>query len=379
MFKRILNLGAGVQSTCLAIMSADGELEHLDAALFADTGWEPDEVYTHLDAVERYLGEHDIPVYRCSAGKLQDDVLDPLVFATIPCWTLTTEESEQPAAWGPCGSCDGFQMLSEDDAFCEDCMGMGMVPMEWRTVQGAQRLGRILRQCTPKYKVDPLSRKLRELCDAPIWNEGCKFCEETGIRVAPWSGIRGPCSLCRGSGVRRRVGRMPTGVHVEQWIGFSIDEWERATTVGFPQYVTVRWPLMEKKWTRQKCNEWMAERGWSGVSKSACIGCPFHDDETWLEMADYRPKQFAALVEYDAKLRQGDNGLRAQRFLHEARLPLDEAVEQYRCQKAEAGEQGVFWDEYKKKRIVRSCNPFGCRSEEVEDPVPITLTIRGAS
>ena len=38
---RILSLGAGVQSTVLALMACDGTLPGLDAAIFADTGWEP--------------------------------------------------------------------------------------------------------------------------------------------------------------------------------------------------------------------------------------------------------------------------------------------------------------------------------------------------
>src|SRR5262249_18428138 len=37
----ILSLGAGVQSTTLALLAAGGELALPEAAIFADTGWEP--------------------------------------------------------------------------------------------------------------------------------------------------------------------------------------------------------------------------------------------------------------------------------------------------------------------------------------------------
>ena len=47
--KRFLSLGAGVQSSTLALMIAHGELEPVDAAIFADTGWEPKKVYVWLD------------------------------------------------------------------------------------------------------------------------------------------------------------------------------------------------------------------------------------------------------------------------------------------------------------------------------------------
>lgn len=49
---RVLNLGAGVQSSALALMSARGELEPLDYAIFADTGWESVETYEYLEWLE---------------------------------------------------------------------------------------------------------------------------------------------------------------------------------------------------------------------------------------------------------------------------------------------------------------------------------------
>ncbi|MCJ2129202.1 hypothetical protein [Methylobacterium sp. E-045] len=46
---RVLSLGAGIQSTTLALMAAHGALEPLpDAVIFADTGAEPPAVYEHL-------------------------------------------------------------------------------------------------------------------------------------------------------------------------------------------------------------------------------------------------------------------------------------------------------------------------------------------
>lgn len=49
---RVLNLGGGVQSSALALMSARGELERLDYAIFADTGEESTETYDYLDHLE---------------------------------------------------------------------------------------------------------------------------------------------------------------------------------------------------------------------------------------------------------------------------------------------------------------------------------------
>lgn len=52
---RILSLGGGVQSCALALMSARGELDKLDYAIFADTGWEKARTYRYLDWLETQL------------------------------------------------------------------------------------------------------------------------------------------------------------------------------------------------------------------------------------------------------------------------------------------------------------------------------------
>jgi hypothetical protein len=61
----ILSLGAGVQSTALALMAVQGELPGFRrpiAAIFADTGWEPLGVYDHLHWLIQELGEA-LPVH----------------------------------------------------------------------------------------------------------------------------------------------------------------------------------------------------------------------------------------------------------------------------------------------------------------------------
>jgi hypothetical protein len=46
---RILSLGAGVQSSALALMIEQGELPPIDAAIFADVKGEPKKVYEWLE------------------------------------------------------------------------------------------------------------------------------------------------------------------------------------------------------------------------------------------------------------------------------------------------------------------------------------------
>ncbi len=126
---RILSLGAGVQSSTLALLIAKGEVPMVDAAIFADTQAEPKAVYDWLDWLERQL---PFPVYRVTAGSLLNDVMNRKDgFNPIPAyhWTYDTDIS------------------------------MPMSP-----VNGTQpyvAMGR--RQCTYQYKLRPLHAKMREL------------------------------------------------------------------------------------------------------------------------------------------------------------------------------------------------------------------------
>jgi len=89
---RVLNLGAGVQSTTVALMSAQGRLPRMDFAVFADTQEEPQAVYDHLQWLVSVL---PFPVLVRTAGKLGDDLINggsrrsrgTLGFASIPAFT----------------------------------------------------------------------------------------------------------------------------------------------------------------------------------------------------------------------------------------------------------------------------------------------------
>lgn len=117
----ILSLGAGVQSTALALLTCDGTLSGLDGAIFADTGWEPARVYKHLDRIEEHLKQSGVPLYRVSKGNLRKDSIDPTHrFASVPYFV--------------------------------------------RNPDGSDGMGR--RQCTAEYKLSPIMRKCRELLGA---------------------------------------------------------------------------------------------------------------------------------------------------------------------------------------------------------------------
>jgi len=93
--KHILNLGAGVQSTTLYLMSMEGLVQRFDTCIFADTGEEPAAVYRHLEWLQSLDGP---PILVRSIGsRLGEDLrygLKPTSsgkqrrFASIPAFTI---------------------------------------------------------------------------------------------------------------------------------------------------------------------------------------------------------------------------------------------------------------------------------------------------
>lgn len=134
---RVLSLGAGVQSTTLALMAARGEIEPPDCAIFADTGVEPASVYRHLDWLEAQL---PFPVHRVSGGDL------------------------------------GVQIRS---AMFERGARMDARP-PFFTASG----GQLNRQCTGDLKIVPIHRKVRELTGLLPRQRGPKH-----VVVEQWIGI----------------------------------------------------------------------------------------------------------------------------------------------------------------------------------------------
>ncbi len=96
----IISLGAGVQSSTMALMAAHGEITPMPkCAIFADTQAEPKSVYTWLDWLEKQL---PFEVRRVTAGSLTDAVLKihrrkddtgDWVYAGIPAFTTRRDGS----------------------------------------------------------------------------------------------------------------------------------------------------------------------------------------------------------------------------------------------------------------------------------------------
>lgn len=119
---RVLSLGAGVQSTTLALMAAHGEIGPMpDCGIFADTGWEPKAVYDHL-AWLMSANVLPFPIFLVSGGNIRDDIMKR-------------------------SNTSGGRFAA--------------VPWFLKMPDGRKAMGR--RQCTKEYKLYPIRRKVRAL------------------------------------------------------------------------------------------------------------------------------------------------------------------------------------------------------------------------
>jgi hypothetical protein len=113
----VLNLGAGVQSTTVLLMSCCGVLPKLDCAVFADTGWEPVEVYRHLNWLK---SASSVPIHVVSAGNIRDNGVNGTL---------------------------GGRAKSRGERFA--------------TINPDGSQGMIRRQCTQEFKIEPIEKFIR--------------------------------------------------------------------------------------------------------------------------------------------------------------------------------------------------------------------------
>lgn len=284
----ILNLGAGVQSTTLYLLSQQGRIQKFDAAIFADTQDEPgaeerrrglpdppESVYAHLDWMERKNHEvktkwgkvgNDIPILRRTRGCLSEDLAASLQsgsrVASTPLFTAHREG----------GKAD-------------------MMP----------------RQCTKEYKIEVIERTIRR--------------EVLGLPARA---------------------RVPKGVTVFQYIGISWEERTRAHDIQRrfldskgqeKKNWKVRFPLLEMNgqnvpgWNRGDCERFLEIHVPHKVYGSSCIHCPYHDDEEWRRVLAMGASG-ERLIQIDTALRTpgivANRNLDQKLYLHRQCRPINE-------------------------------------------------------
>jgi hypothetical protein len=196
--------------------------------------------------------------------------------------------------------------------------------------------GMMRRQCTAEYKIKPIKRQIRDLLGYP------------------------------------HPRRVPKGVFVEQWIGISVDEFHRAKDSGVA-YMRNRFPLIGLGLSRSDCLRLLRNRGLESTPRSACLGCPYHDNAQWRSLRDTSPGEWDDVVAFDRAIRAGNaranadgNPLLGQAFLHRSRVPLHEApidkitANEWLARQGEilpTAEDAAFED-----GAAEGCSPWSCRS-----------------
>jgi len=133
---RVLSLGAGVQSSTLALMIENGEIPMVDCAIFSDVGAEPKKVYDWLEYLKSKLS---YPVHTVQWRNLKQDIID--------------------ASQGKYG---GFT-----------------APFYTMNIE-TEKKGLLRRQCTNDYKIKPVIKKIRSLLG---YEKGERVAKDTKVEL----------------------------------------------------------------------------------------------------------------------------------------------------------------------------------------------------
>lgn len=258
---RVLSFGGGVQTIALVyawifdgiIMPRDvpgwqdyeGPIrDRLDLCIFADTQCEPPEVMRAVDDIRDLCEDAGIRFETVTVGDLSAPPLSStgVQGIYIPAYTRKLFTDEE----GPAG-----------------------------------KEGQLLRQCTHRYKIEPVQARARELAgDRPI----------------------------------------------EMVLGISVEEAHRMKRRNVDDQIQNRYPLIYDLWlgmTRNDCINYLRDLE-VPAAKSACVMCPFKRNAHWVWMYRNQPELFARAVAYDRWVRDKRPGFEC--FIHDSRRPLEDVV-----------------------------------------------------
>lgn len=231
---RVQSYGGGIQSIAMLYMSFENLIPLFDRVVFADTGAEPQSVYECVQRDKEECRKRNIP----------------------------------------------FDVVQFDDLSKLDKKGV-FVPAHTVKNDTGKR-GMLLRQCTQRFKVQPIRRHLRSL----------------GIKKAQIA------------------------------LGISTDEITRKKPSNVKWLENV-FPLIDADISRYDCELFLKTRGIS-AAKSACVFCPYKNNAYWSQLKQ-QPEEWAKAVDFDNRLRDKREGYKA--YVHSSGIPLEKApVEDFSLQ-----------------------------------------------
>lgn len=155
------------------------------------------------------------------------------------------------------------------------------IPVYTKTPEGKK--GILRRQCTNNWKLRPLKKVLTDLMH------------------------------------KHRIKKTPG--NAEMLIGISLDEFQRARDSDVA-YIKNRFPLLERRMTRQDCVTWLEQHDLPCPPKSSCVFCPYKDPAGWRQLSE---NDLKIALEIDEKIR--DKYPPYPIFVHSSIKPLREALD----------------------------------------------------
>lgn len=266
----VLNLGAGVQSTTLALLSIarvfPEKIPIFDCAIFADVGDEPAAVYSHLGWLMAKCAPFFPTIVR-SKGRLGDDLI-----LGIP----------RPGSEA--------RMVS--------------IPAFTTEIEGnTDESGMTKRQCTKEYKTEVIERAIRR----DVLGLAPRKRIPRDVVVHQYLGL----SYDEPGRIFGKNGRPGAKDRVE----------------ANPRF-RAHFPLYDLFMTRAICRAWLAKQEIPHeVPRSACSFCPYHDNAEWLRMKTTDPESWNRAVEIDRAIRDHDSTCAKKHneklYLHRSCLPLE--------------------------------------------------------
>jgi hypothetical protein len=253
---KIISLGWGVQSWTLAAMVATANtgcscpvcahrnvaaLKGADMAIHSDTTFEMAHTYAFAEQWTQWLVDRGVPV-------------------------VTVRDTRATHIMKKSATSEGTYTLMPVFTLNED---------------GTK--GQLRRQCTSRWKIEPLHRWL-------------------------------------GDELKRREITKSSGV-ITQYLGISLDEWNRMKTSPV-DWIANAYPLVDMRMTRGDCLAWLEAHNLPSPGKSACAQCPYRSPKSWSDMQTNQPEDWDAAIRADEQLRATGRNW----YLHPARIPLAEVV-----------------------------------------------------
>jgi len=146
------------------------------------------------------------------------------------------------------------------------------------------------RHCTREYKIDVVKRRVRELL---------------GLHPG-----------------QRAAGKY----RVEEWVGISVDEVQRARPSRY-EWITTRWPLLfDVPMRRAEIKLWLQNNGFPIPGKSACTFCPYRKPIEYARWREDEPELFEEACRWDELIRSNGTmrGMKNRQFIWRELKPLRE-------------------------------------------------------